>query len=126
LYFGRQRILERMNLIQGLMPTGVTPVLGPDASAVGQVFWYTLEGKGRDLGQLRALQDWFVRYQLNAVPGVAEVASIGGFVREYQIDLYPNKLAAYGVTLRDVIDAVERSNNNVGGKVIEQNGMESV
>src|SRR4051795_414471 len=76
LYFGRQRILERMNLIQGLMPKGVTPVLGPDASAVGQVFWYTLEGEGHDPGELRALQDWFVRYQLNAVPGVAEVASI--------------------------------------------------
>jgi copper/silver efflux system protein len=126
LYFGRQRILERMNLIQGLMPRGVTPVLGPDASAVGQVFWYTLEGEGYDLGRLRALQDWYVRYQLNAVPGVAEVASIGGFVREYQIDLDANKLTAYGVSLRDVMEAVERSNNNVGGKVIEQNGMEYV
>jgi Cu(I)/Ag(I) efflux system membrane protein CusA/SilA len=126
LYFGRQRILERMNLIQGLMPKGVTPVLGPDASAVGQVFWYTLEGEGRDLGELRALQDWFVRYQLNAVPGVAEVASIGGFVREYQIDLDPNKLTASGVSLRDVMTAVEHSNNNVGGKTIEQNGMEYV
>jgi copper/silver efflux system protein len=126
LYFGRQRILERMNLIQGLMPKGATPVLGPDASAVGQVFWYTLEGEGHDLGELRALQDWFVRYQLNAVPGVAEVASIGGFVREYQIDLDPNKLAAYGVSLHDVMEAVERSNNNVGGKVVEQNGMEYV
>jgi Cu(I)/Ag(I) efflux system membrane protein CusA/SilA len=126
LYFGRQRILERMNLIQGLMPKGVTPVLGPDASAVGQVFWYTLEGEGHDLGELRALQDFFVRYQLNAVPGVAEVASIGGFVREYQIDLDPNKLTASGVSLRDVMAAVERSNNNVGGKTIEQNGMEYV
>jgi Cu(I)/Ag(I) efflux system membrane protein CusA/SilA len=126
LYFGRQRILERMNLIQGLMPKGVTPVLGPDASAVGQVFWYTLEGEGRDLGELRALQDWFVRYQLNAVPGVAEVASIGGFVREYQIDLDPNRLAAAGVSLREVMTAVARSNDNVGGKTIEQNGIEYV
>jgi len=126
LYFGRQRILERMNLIQGLMPKGVTPVLGPDASAVGQVFWYTLEGEGRDLGELRALQDFFVRYQLNAVPGVAEVASIGGFVREYQIDLDPNKLAASAITLHEVMTAVERSNDNVGGKTIEQNGMEYV
>lgn len=126
LYFGRQRILERMSLIQGLMPKGVTPVLGPDASAVGQVFWYTLEGEGHDLGELRALQDWFVRYQLNAVPGVAEVASIGGFVREYQIDLDSDKLTAYGVSLRDVMAAVERSNNNVGGKTIEQNGVEYV
>src|SRR5262249_7898677 len=81
LYFGRQRIRERMNLIQRLMPQGVVPALGPDASAVGQVFWYTLDGKGYDLGQLRSLQDWFVRYQLSSVPGVAEVASIGGFVR---------------------------------------------
>lgn len=126
LYFGRQRILERMSLIQGLMPKGVTPVLGPDASAVGQVFWYTLEGEGHDLGELRAVQDWFVRYQLNAVPGVAEVASIGGFVREYQIDLDPDKLNAYGVSLRDVMEAVERSNSNVGGKTIEQNGVEYV
>jgi Cu(I)/Ag(I) efflux system membrane protein CusA/SilA len=126
LYFGRQRILERMNLIQRLMPKGVTPVLGPDASAVGQVFWYTLKGEGRDLGELRALQDFFVRYQLNAVPGVAEVASIGGFVREYQIDLDPNRLAAAGVSLRDVMTAVERSNDNVGGKTIEQNGIEYV
>lgn len=126
LYFGRQRILERMNLIQGLMPKGVTPVLGPDASAVGQVFWYTVEGEGHDLGQLRALQDWFVRYQLNAVPGVAEVASIGGFVREYQIDVEPNKMAAYGVSIHDLMEAVQKSNNNVGGKSIEQNGMEYV
>ena len=101
-------------------------MLGPDASAVGQVFWYTLESEGRDLGELRALQDWFVRYQLNAVPGVAEVASIGGFVREYQIDLDPNKLAAAGVSLREVMTAVERSNDNVGGKTIEQNGIEYV
>ena len=126
LYFGRQRILERMSLIQNLMPKGVTPILGPDASAVGQIFWYTLEGEGHDLGELRALQDWFVRYQLNAVPGVAEVASIGGFVREYQIDLDPGKLSAYGVSLHSVMEAVARSNNNVGGKVIEQNGMEIV
>ncbi|MGH9316618.1 MAG: efflux RND transporter permease subunit, partial [Thermoanaerobaculia bacterium] len=126
LYFGRQRILERMNLVQTLMPKGVTPVLGPDASAVGQVFWYMLKGEGQDLGSLRAIQDYFVRYQLNAVPGVAEVASIGGFVRQYQIDVDPNRLAAYGISLRDVIEAVQRSNSNVGGKVIEQNGIEYV
>jgi copper/silver efflux system protein len=126
LYFGRQRILERMNLIQNLMPKGVTPVLGPDASAVGQVFWYMVKGEGQDLGSLRAIQDYFVRYQLNAVPGVAEVASIGGFVRQYQIDVEPNRLAAFGVAIRDVVEAVQRSNSNVGGKVIEQNGMEYV
>ena len=126
LYFARTRILERMNLISSLLPRGVTPILGPDASAVGQVFWYTVEGGGQDLGQLRAIQDWFVRYQLNSVPGVAEVASIGGFVRQYQIDVDPNKLAAYGLSIRDVIEAVQRSNSNVGGKVVEQGGIEYV
>ena len=126
LYFARTRIMERMNLLASLLPRGVTPVLGPDASAVGQVFWYTVEGQGKDLGELRAIQDWFVRYQLNSVPGVAEVASIGGFVRQYQIDVDPNKLAAYGLSVRDVIDAVQRSNGNVGGKVLEQGGIEYV
>jgi copper/silver efflux system protein len=126
LYFARTRILERMNLIASLLPKGVTPILGPDASAVGQVFWYTLEGEGQDLGTLRAIQDWFVRYQLNAVPGVAEVASIGGFVRQYQIDLDPNKLSAFNVSIRDVVNAVQMSNNNVGGKTIQQGGIEYV
>jgi Cu(I)/Ag(I) efflux system membrane protein CusA/SilA len=126
LYFSRTRILERMNLIASLLPKGVTPVLGPDASAVGQVFWYTLEGEGQDLGTLRAIQDWFVRYQLNAVPGVAEVASIGGFVRQYQIDLDPNKLSAFNVSIRDVVTAVQASNNNVGGKTVQQGGIEYV
>jgi Cu(I)/Ag(I) efflux system membrane protein CusA/SilA len=126
LYFARTRILERLNLIASLLPKGVTPILGPDASAVGQVFWYTVEGKDQDLGTLRAIQDWYVRYQLNAVPGVAEVASIGGFVRQYQIDVDPNRLAAFGLSIRDVISAVEMSNNNVGGKVVEQGGREYV
>ena len=126
LYFARMRILERMNLIASLLPKGVTPVLGPDASAVGQVFWYAVEGEGLDLGTLRAIQDWYVRYQLNAVPGVAEVASIGGFVRQYQIDVDPNRLAAYGISIREVIQAVEMSNDNVGGKVLEQGGIEYV
>jgi Cu(I)/Ag(I) efflux system membrane protein CusA/SilA len=124
LYFARTRILERMNLISSLLPRGVTPVLGPDASAVGQAFWYTVEGEAQDLGALRAIQDWFIRYQLNSVPGVAEVASIGGFVRQYQIDVDPNKLAAYSLSIRDVIEAVQRSNGNVGGKVLEQGGLE--
>jgi Cu(I)/Ag(I) efflux system membrane protein CusA/SilA len=126
LYFARTRILERMNLVASLLPKGVTPVLGPDASAVGQVFWYTVESDGQDLGTLRALQDWYVRYQLNSVPGVAEVASIGGFVRQYQIDVDPNRLSAYGLTIRDVVEAVQMSNNNVGGKVLEQGGIEYI
>ena len=126
LYFARTRILERLNLINALLPKGVTPVLGPDASAVGQVFWYTVEGDGQDPGTLRALQDWYVRYQLNSVPGVAEVASIGGYVRQYQIDVDPNRLSAYGLTIRDVVEAVQMSNNNVGGKVLEKGGMEYI
>jgi Cu(I)/Ag(I) efflux system membrane protein CusA/SilA len=126
LYFARTRILERLNLIGSLLPKGVRPVLGPDATAVGQIFWYTVEGEGQDLGTLRAIQDWYVRYQLNSVPGVAEVASIGGYVRQYQIDVDPNRLAAFGLSIRDVITAVEMSNNNVGGKVVEQGGLEYV
>jgi copper/silver efflux system protein len=125
LYFARTRILERLNLAASALPRGVTPVLGPDATAVGQVFWYTVEG-GQDLGTLRAIQDFYVRYQLNSVPGVAEVASIGGFVRQYQIDVDPNRLASYGLAIRDVIEAVQMSNNNVGGKVLEQGGIEYI
>jgi len=98
IYWARTRVLERLNYAASLLPPGVTPTLGPDGTGVGHVFWYTLEGKGYDLEQLRTLQDWFVRYQLNTVQGVAEVASIGGLVREYQIDLDPVKLQAYNIT----------------------------
>src|SRR6202165_2356593 len=90
-YFARTRVLERLNLASCFLPEGVVPVLGPDATGVGQVFWYTVEGP-YDPGTLRSVQDWFIRYQLNSVPGVAEVASIGGFVRQYQIDVDPGKL----------------------------------
>jgi len=86
-YWARSRVLERINVAQQRLPQGVTPVLGPDATALGQIYWYTVEGEGFDLAELRSIQDWFVRYQLNTVQGVAEVASIGGYVREYQIDL---------------------------------------
>ncbi len=120
IYWARTRVLERLNYAASLLPPGVVPTLGPDGTGVGHVFWYTLEGKGYDLEQLRTLQDWFVRYQLNTVPGVAEVASIGGFVREYQIDLDPNRLFAYNVKVGDVADAVKRSNNDVGGRLLEQ------
>ena len=122
LYFARTRVLEKLNLAASQMPPGVVPTLGPDATGVGQVYWYTVEGKGQDMGTLRSLQDWFIRYQLNSVPGVAEVASVGGYVRQYQVDIDPNKLRAYGVTLADVRMAIERSNNNVGGKLIEGGG----
>ncbi len=120
IYWARTRVLERLNYASSLLPPGVVPTLGPDGTGVGHVFWYTIEGKGCDLEQLRTLQDWFVRYQLNTVPGVAEVASIGGFVREYQIDLDPNRLFAYKISISQVIEAVNRSNKDVGGRLLEQ------
>jgi copper/silver efflux system protein len=120
IYWARTRVLERLNYAASLLPPGVVPTLGPDGTGVGHVFWYTIEGKGYDLEQLRTLQDWFVRYQLNTVQGVAEVASIGGYVREYQIDLDPNKLFAYNIKMGKVIDAVKASNKDVGGRLIEQ------
>src|SRR5262249_22415687 len=124
-YFARTRVLERLNLASSFLPAGVIPTLGPDATGVGQVFWYTVEGP-YDPGMLRSLQDWFIRYQLNSVPGVAEVASIGGFVRQYQIDVDPVKLRAYNMPMSTVFSAVQRSNNNVGAKVVEANDMEYV
>lgn len=126
LYFARTRVLEKLNLAASQMPEGVVPMLGPDATGVGQVYWYTIEGKGHDLGELRSIQDWFVRYQLNSVPGVAEVASVGGYVRQYQVDVDPAKLRAYKLTIDDVRRAIERSNSNVGGKVIESDGKDFV
>jgi Cu(I)/Ag(I) efflux system membrane protein CusA/SilA len=122
LYWARTRILERLNLVTKQLPAGVTPTLGPDATGVGQVFWYTLESDSMDLRDLRTLQDWFVRYQLNSVSGVAEVASVGGFVQQYQIDVDPNKLRAFNLPLSTIVEAVGRSNNNVGGNVVEQAG----
>ena len=122
LYFARVRVLERLGLVGKLLPAGVTPTLGPDATGVGHVFWYTVEGGGLSLRDLRSLQDWFIRYQLNAVPGVAEVASVGGTVQQYQIDLDPNRLRSYGLSIGDVVEAVRRSNSNVGGNVVEANG----
>ncbi len=122
LYFARSRVLERLNLLTKSLPPGVVPTLGPDATGVGHVFWYTVEGGGRSLQELRSIQDWFVRYQLNAVPGVAEVASVGGVVRQYQVDVDPNRLRAYRIPISAVVDAVMRSNRNVGGNVIEASG----
>ena len=123
-YFARERVLERLSIASTFLPDGVTPYLAPDATAVGQIFWYTVEGDGKDLSELRSIQDWYVRYQLNSVPGVAEVASVGGAPREYQIDLDPNKLRAFHVTLGAVYEAVARSNSAVGGRVIHQGNAE--
>jgi Cu(I)/Ag(I) efflux system membrane protein CusA/SilA len=118
-YFARTRVLERMNTVQAQLPSGVVPSLGPDGSGVGHVYWYTVEGKGYDLGTLRAVQDWYIRYKLSSVDGVAEVASIGGFVKQYQVDVNPNDLRAHNLLVSDVVNAVQRSNNEVGGKILE-------
>ncbi len=122
LYFARARVLERMSLVAKALPLGVVPTLGPDATGVGHVFWYTLDSPTLSLRELRSVQDWFVRYQLNAVPGVAEVASVGGFVQQYQIDVNPNRLRQFGLPLSAVVAAVRESNLNVGGNVLESNG----
>ena len=123
-YFARQRVLERLTLASTFLPPGVVPYLAPDATALGQIFWYTVEGPGYDLGRLRAIQDWYVRYQLNSVPGVAQVASVGGYPIEYQIDVNPEKLRSYGITLGQLYDAVARSNSSVGGRVIHKGNAE--
>ncbi len=134
-YFARSRVLERLNYLGTQMPSGVTPQLGPDATGLGWVYQYYLEvdpketagGRaGYDLAQLRAVQDWFIRYQLNSVQGVAEVASVGGFVRQYQIEVSSTRMRASGVSMKDLMRAVGENNLNVGGKVIEENGMEFV
>ncbi|MFY9610531.1 MAG: CusA/CzcA family heavy metal efflux RND transporter [Blastocatellia bacterium] len=126
LYWARTRVGERLTLASKQLPEGVVPTLGPDATGVGQIFWYTVEGEGHSLRDLRSLQDWFIRYQLNAVPGVAEAASVGGYVQQYQVDVDPNRLRAYSIPLSAVVEAVQRSNSNVGGNVIEQSGQWSI
>ncbi|MBV6498464.1 MAG: Cation efflux system protein CusA [Prosthecobacter sp.] len=132
-YFARARVLERLNYLQASMPEGVKPQLGPDASGLGWVYQYYFhvdpaqaQDGGYDLAALRSLQDWYVRYQLASVQGVAEVASIGGFVKQYQVELNSTKMRAVNVTLMDVMTAVQNANLNVGGKVVEENGAEFV
>ncbi|XP_020908508.1 uncharacterized protein LOC110246502, partial [Exaiptasia diaphana] len=134
-YWSRSRILEKLNsLPSGTLPDGVQPALGPDATALGQIFWYTIEGLdaegeptgGWDLHELRTVQDWYVRYALMSVSGVSEVASIGGFVQEYQIDVDPDAMRAHGVKLQQVFQAVQRSNIDVGARSIEVNRVEYV
>jgi Cu(I)/Ag(I) efflux system membrane protein CusA/SilA len=123
-YFARERVLERLSIASTFLPPGVVPYLAPDATALGQIFWYTVEGKEQDLAELRAIQDWYVRYQLNSVPGVAQVSSVGGFVKSYEIALDPSRLRAYGITLGQVVGAVARSNSAVGGNVYVKNDAE--
>ena len=121
MYWARSRVLEYMNQVQGQLPDDATPRLGPDATGLGWVYIYTLEDTQNkyDLGELRALQDWYVRYQLTAVPGVAEVASVGGAVRQYQVTVDPRKLLLYRVPLEQVVGSIKDSNNDVGGRVVE-------
>ena len=132
-YWSRSRILEKLSsLPAGLLPDGVQPSLGPDATALGQVYWYTIEGRdkdgnptgGWDLHEIRTVQDYYVKYGLNATEGVSEVASIGGFVQEYQIDVNPDALKAYNIPLHKVMEAVQKSNRDVGAKTIEINQAE--
>jgi Cu(I)/Ag(I) efflux system membrane protein CusA/SilA len=134
-YWSRSRVLERLSsLPAGTLPEGVQPMLGPDATALGQIFWYTLEGRdergdptgGWDLDELRSIQDWTVRYALLSADGVSEVASVGGFVREYQIDVDPDAMLAFGVTLEEIFMAVKMANVDVGARTIEINRVEYV
>jgi Cu/Ag efflux pump CusA len=123
-YFARTRVLERLATAQAQLPAGVTPVMAPDATALGQIFWYTVEGEGQSLDELRAVQDFVVRYQLASIPGVAEVASVGGFSREYQVDVDPARLRLYELPLSNVYSAIAASNLSVGGKVLTHNNTE--
>lgn len=125
-YWARSRILERLNLAQQRLPEGVVPSLGPDATALGQIFWYTVEGEGFSLQELRSTQDWYVRYALQSVEGVSEVASIGGYVKEYQIDVDPVEMRAASVSLPEIFEAIRKGNIDVGAETIEHNGIEYV
>jgi copper/silver efflux system protein len=124
IYWARSRVLEKIAQVQNALPEGVKPVLGPDGTGVGHVFWYHLESDKYDLGELRALQDYYFKLSLQSLEGVAEVASIGGFVKQYQVDVDPNRLVAYGLGIGDVKNAIIRSNRDVGGRNIEYSDME--
>ena len=123
IYWARTRVLVRLNYAQRLLPEGVSPTLGPDGTGVGHIFWYSLDAKGYDLGELRALQDWYIKYGLQTVKGVAEVASFGGFQKQYQINIDPHKLNYYNISLMDVLKSVKSNNNDVGGRKFEMSDM---
>jgi Cu(I)/Ag(I) efflux system membrane protein CusA/SilA len=124
IYWARSRVLEYISSLQQDLPEGVSPTLGPDATGLGWVYQYVLNSENHDLQELRSIQDWLLRYELSALPGVAEVASIGGFVKQYQINVDPIKLASYSITLNKIKEAVKRSNNDVGGRLLEISEME--
>ncbi|MFH1772026.1 MAG: efflux RND transporter permease subunit, partial [Candidatus Omnitrophota bacterium] len=125
-YWSRSRVLERLSSAQKDLPDGVVPTIGPDATALGQIFWYTLEGKGFSLDELRSIQDWYVKYSLQSAEGISEVASVGGYVKEYQIDVDPDAMRSFGVGLQDIIMAVKNANIDVGAKTLEFNRAEYV
>lgn len=119
IYWARARVLERLNYATRLLPQNVTPTLGPDGTGLGHVYWYTLDAPGYDLGELRALQDWYVRFGLQTVEGVSEVASFGGYQKQYQVVVDPLKLRYYDITLMDVVNKIKENNNEVGGRKFE-------
>ena len=121
-YWARTRVLERLNYAQRFMPEGVTPSLGPDGTGVGHIFWYTLDAPGMNLGEQRALQDWYIKFALQRVEGVSEVASFGGFQKQYQVSIDPGKLVYFGVPLMDVTKAITANNRDAGGSIYEVNG----
>lgn len=121
-YWARTRVLERLDFAKRDIPKDASITLGPDATALGQIFWYTVESEEHGLDELRSIQDWYIRYQLTAVEGVSEVASVGGYVKQYQIDIDPNKLLAHDIKIHEIITAVQKSNIDVGAKVFEEGG----
>jgi Cu(I)/Ag(I) efflux system membrane protein CusA/SilA len=122
-YWARTRVLERLNYAQRLLPPGITPTLGPDGTGVGHIFWYHLDAPKMDLGEQRALQDWYIKLGLQTVPGVAEVASFGGFEKQYQLVIDPVKLQYYNISMMDVMNKVKANNNDVGGRKFEMSDM---
>lgn len=122
-YWARTRVLERLNFAQRLLPQGITPTLGPDGTGVGHIFWYHLDAPQMDLGEQRALQDWYIKFALQTVPGVAEVASYGGFEKQYQLVIDPVKLQFYNISMMDVMNKVKANNNDVGGRKFEMSDM---